>query len=182
MIEKLKYNYKRIPEPIRSFCIKAILIAFVWNFFYIFFFYESLNRFMTSHVGQSTAYMLNRYYGINGIISVFNGHNSQIYHEGIKVMMISNSCNALKLMMLYVGFIICIPSTLIRKMYYILIGVVCIDVLNIFRDCLLAGLKEYYNVYFDFAHHYIFTILMYSIIILMWFLFTRKTKLTYATV
>jgi len=119
---------------------------------------------------------------MKGFSSVFNGTKSQIYREGIKVMFIANGCNALNLMALYVGFIICIPSSLIRKLYYILIGVVCIDLLNIFRTYLLAYLKEYYNAYFNFAHHYVFTILVYSAIILMWLVFTRKTRLLYATV
>jgi len=182
MIQQLKHNYKKIPAPVRLFFMKAMLIALVWNFVNHFFLYESLNNFLTNHVGQSASAVLNRFSGMKGFFSVFNGTKSQIYREGNKVMFIANGCNALNLMVLYVGFIICIPSTVIRKLYYILIGVVCIDLLNIFRTYLLAYLKEYYNAYFNFAHHYVFTILVYTAIILMWLVFTRKTRLLYATV
>ena len=181
-MEQLKNKYKKIPEPVRLFFIKAMLLAVVWSFAYRLFLQESLNNFLTNHVGQCTAAVLNRYSGLKGFSSVFDGTKSQIYHEGIKVMFISNGCNALNLMVLYVGLIICIPSKLIRKLYYILIGVVCIDLLNIFRGCILACLKEYYAVYFDFAHHYIFTIVVYTAIILMWLLFTRKSRFRYAIV
>ena len=195
MIAQLKENYRKIPEPVRLFLAKALLIAALWNLVYILFLSRYLDQYLTIHVGQSTAAVLNRYSGIQGFSSVY-GNYSKISREGLlvtqpgsqivlnqdKVMNIANSCNALQLMVLYIGFIICIPAKLARKLYYIPIGVFCIDIANITRTTALAILKVKYAVYFDFAHHYIFTMVVYSAIILMWLIFTRKSRLRYAIV
>ena len=195
MLRQLKNNYQKIPEPVRLFLTKAILIAAVWNLVYILFLSKYLDQYLTIHVGQSTASILNHYSGIKGFSSVYgdytklsrdgilvNQPGSQIKLNNDQVMNIANSCNALQLMVLYIGFIICIPAKLIRKLYYIPIGVVCIDIANIFRTSILAFLKVNYALYFDFAHHYIFTIVVYTAIILMWLLFTRKSRFRYAIV
>ena len=195
MIEQLKVNYQKIPESVRLFLTKALLLAAAWNLVYILLLSKYLDKYLTIHVGQSTAAVLNRYSGIQGFSAVY-GNYSKISRDGLLVnqpgsqillnqdivMNIANSCNALQLMVLYIGFIICIPAKLVRKLYYIPIGVVCIDIANITRTSILALLKVKYAVYFDFAHHYIFTMVVYSAIILMWLLFTRKSRLRYALV
>ena len=195
MIKRLKDNYKKIPEPVRLFLTKALLIAAIWNLVYVLFLSKYLDQYLTIHVGESTAAILNRYSPIKGFSSVY-GVYSKISRDGImlhqpgsKIMLngqmvinIANSCNALQLMVLYIGFIVCIPAKLIRKLYYIPLGVLSIDLANIFRTSILAILKVRYEVYFDFAHHYIFTIIVYSVIILMWLMFTRKSRFRYAMV
>ena len=45
---------------------------------------------------------------------------SVIYHHNKSILDIPFSCNKLKLIMLYVGFIICLPSRFWRKVRYIL--------------------------------------------------------------
>jgi len=195
MLRQLKHNYQKIPEPVRLFLTKAILIAAVWNLVYILFLSKYLDQYLTIHVGQSTAAILNRYSGIKGFSAVYGDYTklsrdgilvtqpgSQIKLNNDQLMNIANSCNALQLMVLYIGFIVCIPAKQVRKLYYIPIGVVCIDIANIFRTSVLAFLKVNYAIYFDFAHHYIFTIVVYTAIILMWLLFTRKSRFRYAIV
>lgn len=187
-INSIKNN---IPLPIRLFLGKALLFFILWKVIYSFFLFDSqlLDKVLTKHVGDASAFVLNNSGFMSGFTSVtenfdstyagedLNNQISAIYHNGYKVLHIANVCNGLELIVLYIGFIVCMPSSFKRKTLYIIIGVLILDLINIFRCVGLIYLSEYFEAYFDFAHHYLFKAIVYLCTFLMWIKFSRKITL-----
>jgi exosortase/archaeosortase family protein len=53
--------------------------------------------------------------------------------------------------------------------------------MNIFRCAALGYVKEYYHPYFNISHHFIFKAIIYSVIVILWIQFTKKTTMNAAT-
>ena len=189
-MEKINSIKNNIPLPIRLFLGKALLFFIVWKVIYSFFLFDSqiLDKLLTQHVGDASAFVLNNT-GMSGFTSVnepyiknYNGEAipqqvTAIYHNDNIILNIANACNGLELLVLYVGFIVCMPSSIFRKLKYIVIGVLALNLINIIRCVGLIYLSEYYQTYFDFAHHYLFKAVIYASTFLMWMLFSRKINL-----
>ena len=178
---------KDIPLPIRLFLGKALLFFIVWKVVYSFFLYDSkfLDYPLTTHVAEASSVFLNNSMLLSGFTTqrVFTEDNSliieasEIYHNDNLVLLIADACNGLELMVLYIGFIVCMPSKFWRKIIYILLGVLFIDIINILRCSGLIYLREYFHAYFDFAHHYLFKAVVYAATFLMWMVYSRKISL-----
>lgn len=191
MVSNIKTLKNNIPKPVRLFLGKALLVFIIWEVIYGMFLYDSqiIDRVLTKHVGESSAFVLNNLGDMSGFTakterwdSVYSGEKlenqvSAIYHDEKKVLYIANACNGLSLLVLYIGFIICMPSKFWRKLKYIVLGVVILDVINILRCVGLIYLQEYYNAYFDFAHHYLFKATVYASTFVIWMLYARKISL-----
>ncbi|WP_411894390.1 archaeosortase/exosortase family protein [Winogradskyella sp. A2] len=187
-MKRLKSLIQEFPKPIRLFLGKALLVFIVWNITYIGFLSESkiLDYPLTTHVGEASTEILNRFSSMSGFkavrserTTIYEGEyitqeSSEIYHNERSILHIADACNGLELLVLYIGFIICMPSRFWRKILYIIFGVIIIDFVNIGRCIGLIYLREYYEVYFDFAHHYVFKITVYGVTFLLWILFARK--------
>ena len=148
---------------------------------------------LTTHVGEASTEILNRFSSMSGFEAVrqvkttlSNGvyvaeEASLIYHNKKPVLFIADVCNGLELIVLYIGFIVCMPSAFMRKLLYIIIGVLLLDFVNIARCIGLIYLREYFEFYFDFAHKYLFKISVYGVTFLLWMRFARKINLSNET-
>jgi len=179
----------KIPSTIRLFLQKALLFFIIWKIVYGFFIHDSqiIDFPLTTHVGESSVLLLNTFmsdfevkniltsYEYNGKL-IYSGV-SDIYHNNKLVLHIADVCNGLELMVLYIGFIICMPSTFWRKVRYIIVGIILIDLINILRCAGLIYLREYLELYFNFAHHYLFKAAVYTSTFVMWWYFARKINL-----
>ncbi len=190
-MKKIRLLINNIPLPIRLFLGKALLFFVIWKLIYSFFLFDSqvVDNFLTTHVGEASVKVLNSLGSMSGFTAIneivqephygeYQAFNmSVIYHNGDRILNIANACNGLELLVLYVGFIVCMPSSFKRKLLYIVIGVVLLDVVNILRCVGLIYLREYFHAYFDFAHHYVFKIIVYSSTFILWVIFSRKIQL-----
>jgi exosortase/archaeosortase family protein len=176
-----------IPLPIRLFLGKALLFFILWKIVYSFFLYDSklLDYPLTTHVAEASTVFLNNSMLLSGFTTqrVLTEDESliieasEIYHNDSLVLFIADACNGLELMVLYIGFIVCMPSKFLRKVIYIFLGVLFIDLINILRCSGLIYLREYFHAYFDFAHHYLFKAVVYAATFLMWMVYSRKISL-----
>jgi len=187
----INFPKHKIPLPVRLFLGKALLFFIVWKIAYTFFLFDSqlLDKILTTHVGNASAFILNNSGFMSGFSSItetydefygdeiLNNSASTIYHNGNKILHIANVCNGLELIVLYIGFIVCMPATIKRKLLYIVIGVLLLDLINIFRCVGLIYLREYFDAYFDFAHHYLFKAIIYISTFIIWIRFSRKINL-----
>lgn len=187
----LKSALKDIPLPIRLFLGKALLLFIIWKVVYSGFLYDSqyLDHPLTTHVAEASASVLNHLTSMSGFSTkrenttiVFEGAGtvsqlSAIYHYDYKTLNIANACNGLEVFVLYIGFIICMPSSFLRKLKYIVLGILILDAINILRCVGLIYLIEYFEVYFDFAHHYLFKAMVYTATLIIWGYFARKIHL-----
>jgi exosortase family protein XrtF len=98
-----------------------------------------------------------------------------IYYQGGRILSVADACNALELFVLYAGFIICFPSSVKRKITFIIGGIILIYFVNVLRCTGLTWIFIYYPKYGDFSHHYLFTFIVYACIFLLWIWFSKKT-------
>ena len=191
LILNLKEAKNKIPIQIGVFLVKALSFFIIWQIIYSLFLFDSqfLDKILTTHVGESSVLVLNNFGPLSGFeakqenwIDNYSeeavlAQSSAIYHNNIKVLHIANACNGLLLLVLYIGFIVCMPSKFMRKLKYIVIGIIILDLINILRCVGLIYLHEYYNVYFEFAHHYLFKITVYAATFVIWIVYSRKINL-----
>lgn len=176
-----------IPLPIRLFLGKALLLFILWKIIYGVFLYNSklLDYPLTTHVAEASTVFLNNSMLLSGFTTqrVYTGDEksiieaSEIYHNNELVLYIADPCNGLELMALYIGFIVCMPSKFLRKVKYIILGILLIDIINILRCSGLIYLREYFHAYFDFAHKYLFKMVVYGATFIMWMVYSRKISL-----
>ncbi|ULC58308.1 exosortase/archaeosortase family protein [Flaviramulus sp. BrNp1-15] len=187
---KISSLKNKIPLPIRLFLGKAFLLFVIWKIIYSFFLYDSkvLDYPLTTHVAEASTKFLNSSGFLSGFstnrttrTSVYEGElisheASEIFHNNKLVLYIADGCNGLELMVLYIGFIICMPSKIWRKILYIILGVALLDIINILRCVGLIYLREYFQAYFQFAHHYLFKVMVYGATFLIWKFYSRKIQ------
>jgi exosortase family protein XrtF len=189
-------KWNTIPESIKKFILRALGILFSWKIVYLLFLLPTrvLDKPLSFAVAKGSALLLNFCSKTTAYtVKNENGQGSIGYGTGIVEMPLSNiyfyrqvvlsiedGCNGLELLVLYAGFIVCLPATLRRKLLFIGIGMILIFLVNVLRCAGLVYLVIYYPKYVDVSHHYIFTFLVYGFIMGLWLLFSEGLKVEHA--
>ena len=161
-----------IPENIRPFIIRAAILIIVWELLYNFVLRPSgiPDDQLTRIVQVGAMKLLSLFYTNIG------EDENVIILNGSRAVSIARQCNGLELIVLYLGFIFCLPSNPKRMILFGIIGVLVIYILNIIRTALLAAMYEINHSMTDFAHHYVFKIIIYAVVFLGWVLYMKKPK------
>lgn len=118
--------------------------------------------------------------GTVALLSLFFADAHSVGHDivlnGVEAVSIANSCNGLELIMLYLGIIILMPQSIKKMVLFISCGFVVITLLNILRCSALAYMFLHQMDLADFAHHYVFKIIIYAVVFYGWVLYTKNTK------
>lgn len=166
MLEKLNKNV------VLAFFIKSGFLYLLWVFLY----YYNIEpktlideKFIT-HIINSSAFALQTL-GYNTfqetrdttfqLVGIVGGINNQGVWVGA-------ACNAISLFALFTIFIISFPGNWLKKIWFIPLGIIIIHLVNILRVCILAIIAHKDIRYLSFNHTYTFTILVYTIIFLLW--------------
>ncbi len=180
-----------VPRPVINFFLKALVVFVVWKVLYLVFLLpaRTIDRPLTRFIGSATAVALNLFGGgvsytalevpdeyIEGNV-VYRTSSVDIRRSGLQTLRIADACNGLELIVLYLGFIACFPAPLSKKIIFSITGCLLITVINILRCASLVQIFVQYRKYLDFSHHFAFTFLIYGIIFLLWFYFTKNLSL-----
>ena len=182
-----------MPAAVRRFILRAAIILIAWKILYLVFLlpHRVLDKPLSYAVAMGSTWLLNTgthssaYYtiGETGNIPTDNGFAQapleNIYFHKLNIVSIEDPCNGLELIMLYIGFIVCMPATTKRKVNFIITGTILIYVVNVIRCAGVAYIILYCPKYADFAHHYVFTFVVYGLIIAMWLIFSKKLDPAY---
>jgi exosortase family protein XrtF len=95
-------------------------------------------------------------------------HQTVLCIAGETMVGVGNPCNGLELFALFAGFIICFPGKFKAKLWFIPLGMIIIHFANVIRTFALALIQLKAPQYLEFNHHYTFTVIVYSIIFLLW--------------
>ncbi len=187
MIRSARFN--RIPKPVRSLLLKATMLFVVWKAVYLLFLLPGrvLDKPLTYAVGKGTAATLGLFNPGGDYSAVSAIRPGELVGEGLVPVMVIRSgqtvllniadpCNGLELLILYAGLILCLPAMRGRKLVYIIGGIIGIEILNVLR---CAGLVYVYLQkpdWLDYAHHYLFTFVVYAFIFWLWYLFSRDPE------
>lgn len=93
-----------------------------------------------------------------------------------KIIGIDDSCNALELMALYIGLLICLPGRFLRKSAFILSGITVIYCLNILRCLGIAWLNINHHSWVDFGHHLAFKGIVFLFVFYMWVVYMKNVQ------
>jgi exosortase family protein XrtF len=195
-MELSTYNDKwnQVPKAVKAFIFKALTILIIWKVVYLAFLLPTrlIDKPLTYSVGSATAWVLNlctnspdfTTKSVVAGVATDAGNTlmplQKVYFRGQDIVSIEDTCNALELFILYAGFIICMPAERSRKILFIVGGIVAIYIVNVLRCAGVAYLIIYDPKYADFAHHYVFTFIVYGFIIALWFIFSKKLELANA--
>lgn len=172
--------YQEIPEQVRFFLSRALVLFIVWKLIYhlILFPVRIPDRQLTLLTASSASYLyaliLNEplvYYK-----ETLNAEtrNAVLYVNGERAIGIGDGCNGLELYVLYICFLWCIPTSAKKQLLYIVVGSAVIFVSNGFRCFGLAWLYLHNYSWANFAHHYLFKMIIYAMIFYAWVLYSKK--------
>ncbi len=169
-----KYIKDQRQRAIALFIIKAVLLYLIWFISYDFFIAPAgkVDAALNFRVATDAGKILDLL-GYDG--STQPGIRQTIVCIKDETMVgVGNPCNGLELFVLFAGFIICFPGVWKNKWWYILAGCILIHFVNVLRTVALALIQYKSPEYLDFNHHYTFTIVVYSIIFLLWIFWTNR--------
>ena len=106
--------------------------------------------------------------------SVYTGADRLIGVDGTGGLWIGDNCNGIALFALFAGFIIAYPGNWKKKFPFIIVGILIIELLNIFRVVFLAIMDTISRTWTEFNHTYTFTIVIYAAIFFLWMLWTSR--------
>lgn len=177
MLENVQSFWKEIPGLFRRFLITAIVLFVVWKSAYYFYLKPNriLDKPLTIATTKSTIRLLTLFYPNSIFIKKENLPNNNVDHysniiikDNKKALGIADPCNGLELHILFVSFIICMPTSWKRMLLFSVGGIIVIYVCNVIRCASIGYLNISKNMYVDIAHHYIFKLLIYLIIFSGW--------------
>jgi exosortase family protein XrtF len=87
---------------------------------------------------------------------------------------IGDPCNGVSLFALFTGFILAFPGPWKTKLWFIPMGILAIHLINVIRVVALVIVEYYYPESLDFNHTYTFTVLVYSLVFVLWYWWIKK--------
>lgn len=182
----IKQAYNDVPPGIKTFAKKAAIFFAAWLVLYYGIMRPTRvpDKFLTEVTAKTTVSMVNKFYkpgfGYADVVNRPTIDNEKsgvdiLYNNG-QVLFITDGCNAFDLFVLYIAFLVCVPTTIKRLISFSVIGVLTVFVLNIARCFALVYLVLNKPSYVDFAHHYAFTLIVYAFIFYGWVLYSKKAN------
>lgn len=169
-----------VPEKTRNFLVRALFVFLLWKIVYHLLLYpyripdESLTRITASVTAWFYSLVHN---GAPTFIreEIVNGFSSfSLFVNEVKAVRIQDACNGLELYALYIGFLLCFPVSTARLLSFLFIGMSSIFVLNIVRCYGLSWLYLHQYSIADFAHHYLFKMVIYAMVFCFWMLYLKN--------
>jgi len=191
MIDRIISTFKSIPAEVRQFLGRVVLIFAAWKLIYIFILIpnEVPDAWLVRQLGEYSAKTMSAFYGgrdftvkntrklkTYGTEQVWVTH-SYIYPKGRHAVLgIYQACNGLELMVLTAGFMLCFKGDWKKKTAFIAAGIVGLFSLNVMRCAMLGVVNIEFPRHFDFAHKYIFNLVVYAYTFLIWIWYVAKVK------
>jgi exosortase/archaeosortase family protein len=169
MLFSIKQGLANVPAPTRVFLKRAAAIITIWELIYQFWLkpIRVPDQWLTGITAKMTAWCISLLYLPAYVANQME--KDKVFIKGREVLFIADGCNGLELFLLYIAFIACYPyGSKPRAAVYMVCGVVAIFVMNVGRCTALAMLNIKAPELTDFAHHYAFTVIVYSCIFFGW--------------
>lgn len=162
--------YNDLPRGLKQFLIRAILLFVGWRLAYYFILEPTdfPDKQLIDLVVDGTFQVLTFVYDQLAI------QGDTIWVNGRPTLTVAKACNGLELIVLYLGFLFCLPTNAKRLIAFVIAGPLIIYGLNVLR-CAALAVMFYNNHYLaDFAHHYIFKLVIYAIVFGLWIWYSKK--------
>lgn len=176
MIKHLSDLVKSLPTSVIQLLIKSLILFIVWKLSYEI--YLKPNRILDKPLTNSIAFSvikILRYQFPESKFEIKQEYKkAAIMYNGKRALGVGDNCNGLELIILYISFIIIMPTSGSRMTFFLIGGTLGILIINIIRVGMLSILSIKNSVYTDFAHHFLFKLIVYAAIFGMWLLYKRE--------
>lgn len=172
-----------LPPEVKKFTIKVSILFLIWELLYscILLPERFPDAFFTKITAAGTAYLLayifpdQHFVYLTIIESDPISIKDTVFVDGNKLIGIADGCNAFELQVLFFGILICLERLQQKTFFYLLIGLPLISVCNILRCTIIGCLNITQHLDLSvFAHHYLFKMIMYSLIFVAWVSYTNE--------
>lgn len=189
-VKQISDSVKKLPEAVKRFLIRAAVLFAGWKILYLFILIPSEvpDAWLVKQLGSGTASVLNVVYGTNEFKAVatrrqkvygsdeVNVTFSNVQKEEKKLIGIYQACNGLELMILYAGFIIAFAGKWRTKLLFVVAGLFGLYIINVLRLVMLGYICIEYPAHFQFAHKYLFNLVVYAFTFLLWVWYVTASK------
>jgi len=160
-----------------KFLVRFGLLIGLWYFIYTYFIKPSFlyDALIIDKLSNSAAWIL-RLFGFEPILvdGRFEGYSNLIMLPESGGVLIGPECDGLIVVSLFVFFIAVFPGPWKDKLWYIPAGTALLFFLNIIRISVLAYMVKASPEWLSFNHDYTFTILIYSVVFLLWYIWVNN--------
>ena len=164
---------KPVIKFLAIFLISYLLLS---SLYYTFLNTTSNPDIVTKLVSKQTVQLLN-----------FTGHETKafskpsegfinLFVKGKNIAGISEGCNAISIIILFLAFIFSFSKKLKPTLLYSLFGIGFIHVMNIIRIVILVICIYHYPEYSDPLHNYVFPAMIYGVVFLLWMFWVNSFK------
>ncbi|MEO6883817.1 MAG: hypothetical protein ABI199_07310 [Bacteroidia bacterium] len=164
-------NTSFLKNPVVLFLLKAFALYILWYVLYDFWLHpkETCDLFVIDKTLAMSKKILELMH-----YKLFTGADRLIGIDGTNGLWMGDNCNGIELFALFSGFIIAYPGAWFKKIIFIPLGILSIQILNSLRVVALAMIEIKSIKLTEFNHSYTFTILMYGYIFFLWMLWANK--------
>ncbi len=104
-------------------------------------------------------------------------NNYRLYVHNYARIGVGNYCLGIQLWIFFAALISSYPGYWKKKIIYSIIGIIGINLINIWRLSVLVFAVKYYPQYVKFNHDYVFNVIVYIFTFVMWYYIVQKNKL-----
>lgn len=98
----------------------------------------------------------------------------RIVLNGRQLALVTEGCNAVSVMILFVSFVAAFSGKLKQTLLFIFLGVLSIYILNIIRIALLTVLLINFPKYEDLLHEIVFPLIIYGYVFVLWIFWINR--------
>lgn len=165
-------------KPALLFLAKFLAFYFIANIIYGIYVEScgNLPDMFTQQVSTQTAFFLKK---IDSSIDTEISKNEpqvSLKSGGEVVLNVFEGCNGINVMIVFVAFLIAFGGQAKKLVWFLFSGLIIIHLTNIMRLSLLYYVAQHYKIYFYFIHKYIFTAILYLIVIVLWVIWVFKVN------
>lgn len=178
----IEHAVNKLPKQVRLFLMRVIVLFIGWKMLYLFILIpaEVPDAWLVKQLGKGTVQALNFFYDTTDFTAqattkkkiygteLVNVTFSHVQWGKKKLIGIYQACNGLELLILYAGFILAFSGSWQTKMLFIAGGISILFLINILRLVMLGIISIEYPAHFQFAHKYLFNMIVYAITFLLW--------------
>ena len=129
---------------------------------------------VTRLVSFQTAKTLNVLgYGVEPVRNP-NGPTVYLIQDDKKILNIFEGCNGINVMIVMIAFLAAFGGNGKKMRWFLPLSILIIHVTNIARIVLLYFVAVGYHHYFYYVHKYVFTAVIYLIVVLLWIIWVAK--------
>ncbi len=165
-------------KPALRFLIVFVSIYLVLNTFYGLYinYYSPTADPVTKSVANQTVWILSFFDPtITDYPSIFVEY-IPISNDRENVISVFEGCNGINVIIVYLSFLVAYKGPVRLFFAFLTLGSIGIHLLNLLRLTLLYAAAFYFPEYLYFFHKYLFTGIIYAMVFVLWFFWTKKIK------